>query len=97
MRKKNWRTRLREYSNKPPKEKTESKTGNINKMGLLPEEQEVMDSINDTWGKFLKLKKQHPSDEEKFCLAVHLMQGLMAMRIIRRDYPEGWYSTENKK
>ena len=58
--------------------------------GLTVEEQEVMDDILNTWDKYLKLEKQHPEEVKEFGYAVHLMQGLLAMRVVRRDYPDGW-------
>lgn len=64
----------------------------INDAGLLPQEQEVMDCIVDAWGKFIRLEVQHPEDVREFGYGVHLLQGLLAMRAVRRAYPKGWYN-----
>jgi len=59
--------------------------------GLTPEEQSVMDDLVSAWNKFVKLEKQHPNDTEEFADAIHRLQGLLAMRPLRRQYPEYWH------
>lgn len=58
--------------------------------GLTPEEESVLNSIGEAWGKFVELEQQHPSDLPEFHHAVHQMQQIVAMRVLRRDYPDYW-------
>lgn len=63
-----------------------------NKNGLIEEELEVMDYIGKAWGAFVKLEKQHPSDLNEFHAGIHKLQQLIAIRILRRQYPDYWLS-----
>lgn len=65
--------------------------------GLLPEEQEVMDCLVSAWNKFVVLEKQHPCDINEFGDSIHRLQGILALRPLRRCYPEYWKSYPNKK
>ena len=60
------------------------------KDGLTLEEGEVMDALNLAWNKFIMLKTQHPSDLPEFKNSIHRCQDLLAVRIARREYPNGW-------
>ena len=60
--------------------------------GLLLEEQSVMDDLVSAWNKFIKLEKQHPCDINEFTDSIHKLQGILAMRPLRRQYPEYWKS-----
>lgn len=60
--------------------------------GLPPEEQSIMDNLVSAWNKFIKLEKQHPCDINEFGDAIHRLQGLLAMRPLRRQYPDYWKS-----
>lgn len=60
--------------------------------GLSYEEGEVMDCILDAVACWDKLPVQHPDDRVEFLDAVHRIQDLLAVRIARRSYPEGWPS-----
>jgi len=60
--------------------------------GLLPGEQLVMDDLVSAWNKFIKLEKQHPCDINEFGDAVHRLQGILALRPLRRQYPDYWKS-----
>jgi len=60
--------------------------------GLTKKEQEVMDLLLKCYEKYLELKLQHPSELDDFVYAVHLIQGLISKRIVRRLYPKGWPS-----
>ena len=66
-----------------------------NLLGLTQEEQIVMDKLLDSYTAFLALPKQHPNEIDEFVNAVHLIQGLLATRIVRRGFPKGW-PTYNK-
>ena len=61
-----------------------------NKLGLIDEEQKVMDKLMECYSSYLDLEYQHPDDLTEFGYAVHLIQGLLAMRVARRAYPNGW-------
>ena len=62
----------------------------LTKCGLLPEEQIVLDNIYDAHRAFLKLPVQHPGEIQEMVTYVHGIQSLLALRIARRKYPEGW-------
>lgn len=60
------------------------------KDGLTGEERIVMDNLVEAWNGYCNLPKQHPTDLTEFCDGVHRCQSLLMMRILRRDYPEGY-------
>ena len=60
--------------------------------GLTPEEGSVMDDLVSAWNKFIKLEKQHPCDINEFGDSIHKLQGILAMRPLRRQYPDYWKS-----
>jgi len=64
---------------------------NIN--GLTENEQIVMNHILDAWKAFQLLKMSHPDEESEFRRVIHQMQTAMGLRILRREYPKGWYSS----
>jgi len=65
------------------------------KSGLTVDEQKVMDHITEAWNEYVKLPQQHADDIEEFRHAVHEMQYLLAVRSVRRGYPDYWFrSTE---
>ena len=59
--------------------------------GLTDEERVVMDSLIFAWNQFLELEVQHPSDAPDFADGIHRCQQSLALRVVRREYPEGWY------
>lgn len=61
-----------------------------NALGLTEQEQIVMNKINECYGEYLKLDKQHPDDIRYFVDGIHILQGMLAMRVVRREYPNGW-------
>jgi hypothetical protein len=65
---------------------------------LEPGEIEVMKCIGECLGAFYKLDQQHPDELREFVDAVHAMQDVLALRAVRRSYPEGWptYSYQPK-
>lgn len=63
--------------------------------GLTEQEGRVMDSLVTAWNEFTKLKTTHPSETNDFMNSIHQCQNILCMRILRRDYPEG-YPTYNK-
>ncbi len=58
--------------------------------GLTFEEGEVMDALITAWNKFIKIERQHSSELNDFAAGIHRCQDLLAARIARREYPEGW-------
>ena len=58
--------------------------------GLTPQEVKVMDKICGGYSEFLKLETQHPSEIQDFVNAIHAIQSTLAMRVVRRSYPEYW-------
>lgn len=77
----------------------DSKSGDkINpKTGLTELEQKCMDSLLDCHKYFFQLEEQHPDDPKDFVIAMHRIQDLLAIRIVRRLYPEGWKNTAKNK
>ena len=65
--------------------------------GLTPQEKIVMDKICDGYNEFLKLETQHPSEQPDFADAIHAVQNILAMRIVRRNYPEYWLIHKNNE
>lgn len=63
--------------------------------GLTPDEKSVMGDLVSAWNKYIKLDKQHPNDCDEFAGAIHIAQGLLAIRIVRRQYPEYWRCDKN--
>jgi hypothetical protein len=75
------------FSNEPiPKEK--------DNMGLTIKEKIVHDKLMECYKSFLDLDFQHPEDNREFSYAVHLIQGLLSLRVVRRCYPDGWATYE---
>lgn len=62
----------------------------ITEHGLTAEEQIVMDKIIEAYEAFCKLERQHPDEDRDFTSAVHKIQSILALRIVRRVYPVGW-------
>ncbi len=61
---------------------------NKNNGGLLQAEQSIMDDLVSAWNKFLEIETQHPMDTEEFGISIHRLQGILAMRPLRRQYPD---------
>ena len=57
--------------------------------GLTAGEKEAMSKLLECYGSFLKLERTHPSELSDFVYAVHLIQGLLCKRVIRRVRPQG--------
>ena len=58
--------------------------------GLTNSEGEIMDALVTAWNKFVGLERQHPNETEMFAEGIHQCQNLLAVRIARREFPEGW-------
>ena len=62
----------------------------LRKDGLTIYEGIIMDHLVEAWNGFSNLERQHPSDLGDFADGIHKCQHQLAMRILRRDYPEGY-------
>ena len=49
-----------------------------------------MDKLVSAWIEFIKLEMTHPDDMAKFCDGINQCQQILGMRVLQRDYPEGW-------
>ena len=58
--------------------------------GLTDQESLVMDSISQGYNEWLKLEMTHPCEMQDFVNAIHNIQSILAMRVIRKNYPEYW-------
>lgn len=64
--------------------------------GLTPSEQSIMNLLVAAYNKYISLPLQHPSDKQEFSQAIHRLQGMLSIRIVRRDYPKGWYCKQEE-
>lgn len=62
----------------------------MRKDGLTEQEGKVMDALVTAWNEFTQLEKTHPSEEKDFMNAIHQCQNTLCMRVLRRDYSEGY-------
>ncbi len=67
------------------------------KTGLTTEEKEVMDHLVDAVNKYALLPAQHPCELEDFLNTTHRLQDILAIRVARRAFPEGWYMREKTR
>lgn len=58
--------------------------------GLTPDERVVMDHLIAAWNKFVNLDTTHFNEATEFMTAIHDAEHIMGMRVLRRDYPNGW-------
>jgi hypothetical protein len=49
-----------------------------------------MDTLIAAWNAFVKLPRQHPQELAEFVAGIHRCQDLLAVRVCRRMFPEGW-------
>lgn len=64
--------------------------------GLTDGEGAVADALCEAVLAFAECPKQHPDEARDFCDAIHRLQDLLAMRIARRHYPQGWTNCEGQ-
>jgi hypothetical protein len=64
--------------------------------GLTRDEAQVSDSLVAAFEAYADLPVQHEDEPGEFRYHVHMLQGLLAMRIARREYPRGWSSSDDK-
>lgn len=58
--------------------------------GLTHDEGVVMDALVRAVNAFARLERQHPSELDEFVDGIHRCQDQLAVRIVRRHYPDGW-------
>jgi hypothetical protein len=61
--------------------------------GLTTSEQVIMDELVRAWNLYEALTRvdnRHIGDIEQFRQAISTCQQMLAMRIVRREYPEYW-------
>ncbi|MEG1310461.1 MAG: hypothetical protein RR942_06640 [Romboutsia sp.] len=69
---------------------------NGRKYGLTFREGIVMDNLVEAYNNFLQLGDTHPCEKEYFVDGIHNCQQQLMNRVLRRDYPVG-YPTYNEK
>jgi hypothetical protein len=65
--------------------------------GLTITEGRVMDALVQAVAAFADLVSTHPSEHRDFVDGIHRCQDVLALRIVRREFPEGWPTYANKK
>lgn len=68
------------------KEQFEHRYGKC-KNGITQDEYSILMRIVDVHNDYSKLEQTHPSDLPEWVNAIHRLQELIAMRVVRRDYP----------
>jgi hypothetical protein len=58
------------------------------------EEKEVWDLLSKAHAGFLKLPVTHSSDGGDWCNAIHRLQDLISLRVLRREFPKTFQSTK---
>lgn len=53
-------------------------------------EREVLEKLGEAYNLFVRLPVQHPMEADEFCRAVHVAQGIVAIRVARRADPDTW-------
>lgn len=62
----------------------------IREDGLTEDEGRVADLLYEANCAMADLPVQHEDDMREFEQAIHVQQGILALRIARRRYPKGW-------
>jgi hypothetical protein len=62
----------------------------MRKDGLTEQEGKIMDLLVEAWCEFIKLEKQHSCEINDFSDGIHKCEYVLSMRVLRRDYPEGY-------
>ena len=58
--------------------------------GLTKDELDCLKHLGKCHEAFLKLPREHPDELRELTGAIHVVQELLALRIVRRHYPLGW-------
>lgn len=67
------------------------------KSGLTLDELEVMEKLTEAYKAFLKLPRQHPDEVRDFVDGIHRCQDTLAVRIVRRHYPQFWPTHQSRE
>ena len=51
-------------------------------------EESLLSDTGKLWDSFIALPEEHPMERQEFASAIHVIQGLLAMRLCRRSHPE---------
>lgn len=54
------------------------------------EEEKIMSYIVDAWNLYVRLADLNCDDTEDFRRSIHELQRILAVRVMRREYPEYW-------
>jgi hypothetical protein len=60
------------------------------KSGFTNLEKKCHDALMESYGKFIEMDREHPNEMAEFVDAIHKIQGILAVRVLRRDYPDYW-------
>ncbi len=60
------------------------------KTGFTQDENECHLYLQKAYARFLNMPRQHPDEMRDFVDSFHRLQDLLAVRIVRRLYPDGW-------
>jgi hypothetical protein len=60
--------------------------------GFTEKELEIINKIVEIHGLYISLEKMHPSDLPEWVNSIHNLQKIMGMRILRREFPEIFFS-----
>ena len=60
------------------------------------EEKEIMDLLEQAYEKFIELERTHPHEMQEYVYAYHQLQNLVCFRILRRDYPDTFFTGKEK-
>ena len=66
----------------------------LGKSGLTEVEEIVSNKLIDAWNYYVKLPVMHESDQREFQSALHELQRLLSIRIVRRAFPDYWSSSK---
>lgn len=58
------------------------------KNGFTNDEELIMQKLVDAHNIYAAMEQQHPSDMNEWVTAIHTLQQLIGMRILRREHPE---------
>ena len=60
------------------------------KSGLTLTEDKIMNDLISAFNNFQLLESQHPNEMEDFIEGIHKCQYVLGMRVVRRNFPNGW-------
>ena len=71
----------------------------INSQGFTEQEQVVHGYLMSSYTAFLNLDQEHFNELPEFVYSIHRLQDLLALRVLRRCYPDGWptYQLDKKE